>query len=153
MKKIYPDPFEKACWEYYLGDKHASIKIISNKAEDEIVPVKYFFRELYEMPQIEKIALDLCQGEILDIGTGSGCHSLELMKKGHIISALEIREGIAKLLFERGLNNIYHSDIFKFEDKQFDTLLLQMNGIGLVEDLNGLERFLSHTKSILKPGG
>jgi len=28
-----------------------------------------------------------------------------------------------------------------------------MNGIGLVEDLNGLERFLSHTKLILKPGG
>jgi len=37
------------------------------------------------MPQIEKIALDLCQGEILDIGAGSGSHSLELMKKGHIL--------------------------------------------------------------------
>ncbi|MCD4730033.1 MAG: class I SAM-dependent methyltransferase [Bacteroidales bacterium] len=153
MKKIYTDPFEQACWDYYLGDEDAAIKIISNKAEDEIVPVKYFFRDLKEMPEIEKMALDLCQGEILDIGAGSGCHSLELNKKGHFVSVLEIRKRIAELLTERGIRNIYHADIFKFKAKQFDTLLLLMNGIGLVEDLYGLDRFLSHAKSILRFGG
>ena len=153
MNKVYQDPFEQACWDYYLGDKDATIKIISNKAEDEIVPVKYFFRELNEMPEIEKIALDLCQGEILDIGAGSGCHSLELIKKGYIVNALEIKKGLTDLLILRGIKKVYHSDIFKFSDKQFDTLLLLMNGIGLVEDLNGLDRFLSHVKLILQPGG
>ena len=153
MNKVYQDPFEQACWDYYLGDKDATIKIISNKAEDEIVPIKYFFRELNEMPEIEKIALDLCQGEILDIGAGSGCHSLELIKKGYIVNALEIKKGLTDLLTQRGIKKVYHSDIFKFSDKQFDTLLLLMNGIGLVQDLNGLDRFLALAKTILKAGG
>ncbi len=153
MKKIYTDPFEQACWNYYLGDKDATIKIISNKAEDEIVPVKYFFRALNEMPEIEKIALNHCQGEILDIGAGSGCHSLELIKKGYIVNVLEIRKGFADLLTKRGVKNVWQTDIFIFTDKKFDTLLMLMNGIGLVQDLNGLDRFFIHAKSLLRSGG
>lgn len=153
MKKKFPDPFEQACWDYYLGDKNASIKIVSNKSADEIVHISYFFRELSEMPQIEKLALDLCTDEILDIGACTGCHSIELIKKGHRVHSLEIRKGLAELLSERRLINVFHADIFKFTDKQFDTLLLLMNGIGLVQDLTGLDQFLSHAKSILKTGG
>lgn len=143
----------QACWNYYLGDKDATIKITSNKADDEIVPIAYFFRELDEMPQIEKVALDLCRGEILDIGAGSGCHSLELDERGFSVGLLEIRKGLVDLLSDRGIKNVYSGDIFKFADKQFDTLLLLMNGIGLVQDLNGLDKFLAHSKSLLNPGG
>jgi hypothetical protein len=153
MKKKYTDPFEQAFWDYYLGDKDAALKIISNKAEDEIVPVKYFFRALNEMPEIEKIALNHCQGEILDIGAGSGCHSLELIKKGYIVNVLEIRKGFADLLTKRGVKNVWQTDIFIFTDKKFDTLLMLMNGIGLVQDLNGLDRFFIHAKSLLRSGG
>jgi len=60
---------------------------------------------------------------------------------------------LAELLTERRIKKVYHSDILKFSDKQFDTLLLLMNGIGLVQDLCGLDKFLFHAKSILKPGG
>ena len=153
MKKKYTDPFEQAFWDYYLGDKDAALKIISNKAEDEIVPVKYFFRALNEMPEIEKIALNHFQGEILDIGAGSGCHSLELIKKGYIVNVLEIRKGFADLLTKRGVKNVWQTDIFIFTDKKFDTLLMLMNGIGLVQDLNGLDRFFIHAKSLLRSGG
>lgn len=153
MIKKYSDPFEQACWDYYLGNKKATIKIISNKADDEIVPVKYFFRTLKEMPELEKIALNLCQGEILDIGAGSGCHSLELAKNEYSVHLLEIRKGLVELHREQGIKHIYHTDIFDFKEKPFDTLLLLMNGIGLAQDLNGLNKFLAHSKSILKPGG
>lgn len=153
MNRNFTDPFEQACWDYYLGDKETTIIITSNKADDEIVPIKYFFRELDQMPQIEKIALDLCQGEILDVGAGTGCHSLELIKRGHLVNLIEIKKGLIELLSEREINNIYHCDIFKFADKQFDTLLMLMNGIGLVQDLNGLDKFLAHIKSLLKPAG
>ncbi len=153
MKTNYSDPLEQACWDYYLGDKNAKIKIVSNKADDEIVPISYFFRELDKMPQIEKIALGLCQDEILDVGAGTGCHSLELIKSGHVVSALEIKKRMAELLIERGIKHVYHADIFQFQDQKFDTLLLLMNGIGLVGDLSGLDRFLVHSKPLLKPGG
>jgi len=149
----YIDPFVQACWDYYLGDKEANIQIISNKADDEIVPVSYFFREFDEMPYLEKIAMDSCQGEILDIGAGSGCHSIELDKRGHPVSLLEIRKGLVELIIDRGIKDVYHDDIFKFTDRQFDTLLLLMNGIGLVQDLNGLDKFLAHSKYLLHPGG
>jgi len=46
------------------------------------LPVKIFFREESEMSNIEKKALELCYDEVLDIGAGTGIHSLILQRNG-----------------------------------------------------------------------
>jgi 2-polyprenyl-3-methyl-5-hydroxy-6-metoxy-1,4-benzoquinol methylase len=147
------DPLEQACWDYYHGQKDLQIKIVSNKSDDEYLDIGYFFREWEDMPTIEKTALNWCEGEILDIGAGTGCHTLELKKMGHYVEALEIRKGLAELIRKRGIIKVYCTDIFEFQKKQYDTILMLMNGIGLVKDLKGLDLFLKHAKKLLKPQG
>ena len=38
------------------------------------------------MPMLEQKALQLAKGRVLDIGAGSGCHTLALQEKGLVIA-------------------------------------------------------------------
>jgi len=118
-----------------------------------MVPLKYFFREFEDMPALEQMALELCSGKILDIGAGSGCHSIVLQKRGLDVTALDISNGFVQVLKKRGLENVVLSDIMDYSLAKFDTLLMLMNGIGLVKNFEGLEKFLQHAKTLLNPGG
>ena len=42
------------------------------------------------MPLLEKTALEMAKGSILDVGAGSGCHSLALQEMGKEVCAIEI---------------------------------------------------------------
>ena len=52
--------------------------------EEDAVPLNYFFRDFSEMPKLEQHALELTKGRTLDIGCGSGCHSLYLQNEKEI---------------------------------------------------------------------
>jgi len=54
---------------------------------------------------------------------------------------------------ERGVKSILNEDIFALESGKYDTLLLLMNGIGLVGTLQRLETFLNHVKKLLAHDG
>jgi SAM-dependent methyltransferase len=147
------DPFEKAFFDYLEGDKSAEITVHCNKGDDEVIPISYFFRDYDKMPQLEKEALKLCIGSILDIGAGSGIHSLHLQNIGNEITALDIKPGFVKVMKKRGLSNVIQSDIFDFNKGKFDTLLMLMNGIGFTKNFDGLSVFLKQAKELLLPGG
>ncbi len=147
------DPFGQAFIDYFNGDKSAEIIIHCNKGDDDIVPVSYFFRDIDIMPKTEIIALENCSGKILDIGAGSGSHSLELLKRGHEVTSLDINPVFVKIMKMRGLNNVILSDIFNYSGSTYDTLLMLMNGVGFTRDFDGLHRFLGQARSLLNNGG
>jgi SAM-dependent methyltransferase len=125
----------------------------SSLDEEDTIPIPYLFRDYKEMPKIEQKALALCKGDILDIGCGAGSHSLYLQNKGLSITALDYSAGAVEVCKQRGIKNTICSDIYNYSDKQFDTLLLLMNGVGLACKLNKINKFFTHLKSLLKPGG
>lgn len=147
------DPFELAFLDYYNGNAKNEITIHCNKGDVDVVPLSYFFRTFENMPDIEKKALELCTGKVLDIGAGSGCHSLILKSQGLDVIALDIRSSFVDIMKKRGLSKTVCSDVYSFSEDSFDTLLMLMNGIGFAGDLKGLSRFLSHAKKLLKSGG
>jgi len=147
------DPFEKAFYDYLDGNHEAKIVVNINKGKADDIPISYFFRAYDEMPELEKKALSLCTGKILDIGAGSGIHSLFLQDNGKDVTALDIKQGFVDVMKKRGLKNVIHSDIFDYKGQGFDTLLMLMNGIGFTKNFNGLSVFLKSAKEILKPGG
>jgi hypothetical protein len=53
----------------------------------------------------------------------------------------------------RGVKNPVQADIHQLGAEQYDTILMLMNGIGLVGDLEGLASFLQRIKNNLRPGG
>src|SRR5690554_1355413 len=71
-------------------DPKAVIKVWSDIAETDELPVSYFFRSFDEMPLLEQQALSLCRGKVLDVGAGMGSHSLHLQKSGVDVTALEL---------------------------------------------------------------
>ena len=147
------DPLGNAILDYYKSNKKAQIKVRSDLAGLETIPVDHLFRSLDEMPELEKVAFTKVKGSVLDIGAGAGCHSLLLQKMGMHVTAIDVSPGAIQVISQIGINNFIHGNIFDLKDRKFDTLLMLMNGIGIVGDLQGLDHFLNHAKKLLKTGG
>lgn len=147
------DPLGAAIKDYYEGKLKAAIKVASDRAVDDVLPAYYLFRSLEEMPDWEKTALDECKGHVLDAGAGAGSHSLVLQSRGYEVTALDISLQATEVMRMRGIKNVIAGDIFSLPQSSYDTILLMMNGIGLVGDLDGLNAFLIAAKRLLAPGG
>lgn len=147
------DILGKALLDYQRGNYTEDIKTYSSLDEEDTLPLPYLFRGYDQMPPLEQKALQLCKGSVLDIGCGAGSHSLYLQKKGYDVTGLDRSEGAIKVCKERGLKQTIRHDLLDIEDMQFDTLLLMMNGIGIVGLLSNIDLYLNKMKSILKPNG
>jgi SAM-dependent methyltransferase len=105
------------------------------------------------MPELERIALDLAEGRILDVGAGSGCHSLALKKMNKTAVAIDISPLSVEVMKERGVDahevNLYDPS---FAEK-FDTVLMLMNGTGIIGTLENMPSFFARMKELLNPGG
>ena len=53
----------------------------------------------------------------------------------------------------RGVRNALCTDVFDFRGGPFDTVLMMGHGIGMVESLEGLARFLNHAKRLVPVNG
>ncbi len=145
------DVFGKALLDYLNDDYSEDILTYSSLDEDDVIPVPYLFRTYEDMPGIEQKALDLCNGHVLDIGCGSGSHSLYLQKKGIRVTALDHSAGAMECCQLRGIENTLCTPILEHKGMKYDTLLLLMNGIGIVGKLEQLKTYLEHFKSLMNP--
>jgi len=147
------DIFGKALMDYQTGQSAPDIITYSSLEEEDRIPVSYLFRDYSKMPRLEQQALNQCRGEILDIGCGAGSHSLYLQNKGFNVSSLDASAGAIETCKLRGIKNTVLSNLYDYQSKKFDTILLLMNGIGLAKNLANIDHFLHHLKSLLKPKG
>lgn len=147
------DILGQAIEDYYHKNKQHKLWVHDEHGPNLEMPVKTYFRTEKTMPELEKLALSLCKGKVLDIGAGAGSHALALQKKGFDVTALEISPKACEVIKKRGVEKVVQQDIFKYQSEKFDTLLLMMNGIGLSATPSGLRRFLKHAKTILNKDG
>jgi hypothetical protein len=121
--------------------------------DDDVIPVEGLFRSFEDMPELERIALEMAGGKILDVGAGSGCHSVALGKAGNSAVAIDISPLSVEVMKRRGLDarqvNLYDES---FTDK-FDTILMLMNGTGIIGTLENMPVFFERMKELLAPGG
>lgn len=117
------------------------------------MPVSYYFRKIELMPELERKAIGLCRGKVLDIGAAAGSHALQLQKNGLDVTALEISPSACEVMKDRGVQKIICEDFFKFKGEKYDTLLLMMNGIGISSTLDGFLKFLEKAEDLLTENG
>lgn len=153
MIKKEQDPMGQAIYHYFHYDDNTPIKFNTNITEGEELPVSHLFRKYREMPFIEKEALRLVKGKVLDVGAGSGAHSLYLQNNGFDVTSIDVSELSCEIMKEQGLKNVICDDIWTFEAEGYDTIIFMMNGIGLVKNLKGLQFFLEYIKSFLSSNG
>ena len=146
-------PFGMALLDYANGKNDAAFFFERDDGFVEEQPVSVYFRKPSDFFQHEHTALDLCNGHILDIGAGAGIHSLYLQDKGFDVTAIDILPEAVEVMSKSGVKDSRCADIFNYSGKPFNTLLLLGRGIGMVENLLGLESFLSEVKRLLKSDG
>ena len=147
------DVFGEALQDFYDKKYSEDIVVQATDFDDDTIPVPYLFRDYSEMPLIEQKALQMAHGTVLDIGCGAGSHSLYLQEQGHDVTAIDISQGAIKICQKRGVKKATTKDILSLTAVSFDTLLLLMNGSGIIGKLDKISNFLNHLKTLLKPGG
>ncbi|PWK18198.1 methyltransferase family protein [Xanthomarina spongicola] len=150
--KTMKDLFGKALLDYQNDNYTEDIITSTNISENDELPLPYLFRSFKEMPKLEKKALQLSKGKILDVGCGSGSHSLYLQEKGLDVKAIDISKGAIEVAKKRGVLNAEVLDILD-EKETFHTILFLMNGTGIFQELKNVSKYLKHLKSLLKPKG
>lgn len=147
------DPYSQALKDFYMGKTEEGLWLNTSYGEPEEMPLWYFFRSYEEMPDLEKMALSVCEGRVLDVGAGTGCHALVLQEFGNEVVAIDTAHEAVAVMKDSGLKTVKQADYFKLKDEKFDTLLCLMNGLGFIGKLNRLETFLKKADELLSKEG
>ena len=142
----------RAIADYNKSKKASKLRVFSPMFEEDEIPLATLFRSYESMPKIERKALDIAKGRVLDVGAGAGCHSLVLQEKGMDVTAIDISPLSVEAMKERGVKKVLKQNFFTLEG-QFDTILMLMNGIGIVGTLERMPEFFKQLDRILAPGG
>lgn len=148
------DPMGTAIAEYHRTGRAGTLRVFSSQFDEDEIPVEQLFRTLDEMPAIEQRALAMARGKVLDVGAGSGCHALALQEMGKVVTAIDISELSVEVMRQRGVEDARAIDLYdEHFVERYDTILLLMNGSGIIGNIVGIERFFYRMKQLLRPGG
>lgn len=147
------DPMGAAIYDFHKNGKAAKLRVFSSQFDEDEIPVEELFRDFESMPYLEKVALELAQGSILDVGAGAGCHSIALGQMGKRATAMDISPLSVQVMRERGVDAV-QADFWDpaFAGK-YDTVLMLMNGSGIIGKVDNMERFFNRIRELLNPGG
>ena len=148
------DLMGRAIWDYYYQENSEDLQTETSISELDDLPVSYLFRDYQEMNALEKKALDLSFGKVLDVGSGAGSHSLYLQNERKLeVTALDISPKSIEICKARGVKNAICEDLLQFSEKNFDTVLLLMNGTGIFQSLEHIDQYLQKLKNLVAENG
>ncbi|WP_437922034.1 class I SAM-dependent methyltransferase [Sphingobacterium sp. LRF_L2] len=148
------DVYGEALYDFFILQKTKEPLLLHSSYGDiEEMPIEVFFRDEDDFPELEHIALALCDGHVLDVGAGVGSHALYLQHKGFTVDTIEQSTLACNVMRSRGIQHVQSGDFFNLKDRKYDTLLFLMNGIGLAKTLEGFRELLRHAKGLLSDRG
>ena len=150
----HKDPMGAAIADYFTKGRAAKLRVFSSQFDEDEIPAEQLFRMFDEMPVLEQEALRRATGKILDCGAGSGCHALALQDMGKQVEAIDISPLSVETMQKRGVRQAYCVNLFDEHYLQkFDTILMLMNGSGIIGKLENMSTFFAKMKQLLNPGG
>ena len=146
--------FDRAMLDYFENKSKGTLLIHNTYGEPDEMPLDVYFRLEDELSDLEINALLICKGRVLDIGAGLGSLSLILQERGVELDALEISETFCSIMEQRGVKNILRNDFMTGDlDRQYDTLLMMLNGFGLCGSFDRLPSLFQQLDKALAPNG
>lgn len=148
------DPMGAAIADYFTHHKADKLRVFSSQFDEDEIPANQLFRPYNEMPELEQTALQMAKGSILDVGAGSGCHAIALQEMGKEVFAIDISPRSVEVMEKRGVKNVRQINLFDEHFLEtFDTILMLMNGSGIIGKLENIPAFFQKMKQLLRPGG
>lgn len=148
------DPMGQAIADFHRNGIAGRLRVFSPQFEEDEIPAETLFREFEEMPAIEQKALEMASGRILDVGAGAGCHALALQEMNKDVKAIDISPLSVETMKRRGVEDAELADFFEMQpETKYDTILMLMNGSGIIGKIENMSRFFNHLHSVLAPGG
>ena len=145
------DPVGAAIRDYCSTGKAGRLRVFSSQFDEDGIPVAGLFRTYPEMPALEQKALQLAGGLILDVGAGSGCHTLALKEMGKDALPADISPLAVEVMRARGLDarlvNLFDPRLAG----QFDTVHMMMNGSGVIARLEKIGALFRRMTPVLTP--
>lgn len=148
------DPMGAAITEYQQTGRAGKLRVMSTMFDDDEIPVPHLFRTFAQMPPLEQQALALARGRVLDVGAGAGCHALELQSRGLEVKAIDISPLSCEAMNRRGIRDVQCVNLFDPRlTGTFDTILMLMNGTGIIGKLRHMPDFLERVRGLLSADG
>lgn len=147
------DLFGKALLDYYQNSFVPPLLLHNEYGPPETIPIDRFFWREDKFPDLELFALNQIHGKILEVGAGTGRHTLYMQNQGHNVSAMDISTSCGILMKKMGVEKIIIGDIYAYNENNYDTIIMLMNGIGIAGYISRLKKLLKHLKKILNPEG
>lgn len=143
-------PHGAALLAFESGDASATLACWHDGMRDD-APVAFGFRDTID--PLEAAALDLCHGRVLDLGAGTGVHTLRLQARGIAVTALDVEPACVAIMRRRGVRRAVQGDLLAFGEAPFETVLCVRNGLDKLGRLAWLPRFLDAVRGFMAPGG
>ena len=148
------DPMGVAIADFYKNGIAGRLRVQSSMFDEDEIPVAHLFREEDEMGDLELKALELSKGRILDVGAGAGCHALALQDRGVEVVAIDVSPLSVEVMTKSGVDdarlvNLYDEALCE----KFDTILMLMNGSGIIGKIANMPQFFARIDSLLAEGG
>ena len=147
-------PLGRALAAYASGDPGATLTVHVEDEPPEQLPASYFFREPSAMGAVDRAALELARGEVLDVGACAGAHAVPLVRAGHVVTAIDVIPEAVEILEGRGVPGARVASVWTFEPStRFDTILALMNGTSLAGTMRGLVPLLARLRELVASDG
>lgn len=148
------DPMGAAIADFYKNGVAGRLRVMSSMFDEDEIPVAHLFREEDEMGELELNALELSKGHVLDVGAGAGCHALALQDRGLTVVAIDVSPLSVDVMMKSGVEdarlvNLYDEAL----NEKFDTILMLMNGSGIIGKIANMSQFFARIDSLLAEGG
>ena len=153
--KISRDAYGQQLLAQY-NSKEATVEIIERDDNyiDTGSDAGAYFSEYEHWSPLEKRAVNLAAGRILDVGCGAGRHALYLQEKGYDATGIDSSPGAIKVCKLRGLKKALVrpiNDVDKFKPGSFDTILMMGNNFGLFGSFDSAQAILKKMSRITTP--
>jgi len=158
MKKLKPeeDTFGQEMWACYKGEEASEI-VERDDGYFNATPgnPKSYFSEYADWSPLDRKAMELVKGRVLDIGCGAGRHSLYLQNKGFDVLGIDSSPLAIKVCKLRGLKKarVMPIEELDFKPNSFDTVIMMGSNFGLFGGFKKAKRILKKLHKITSKNG
>ncbi|MFX0029517.1 MAG: class I SAM-dependent methyltransferase [Candidatus Hermodarchaeota archaeon] len=137
----------------FSKDNSIKLELIKKDKTKFSIDLGYYFRGYNELSKLEKRAISLARGDILDVGCATGYYIPRLILQGKV-DAIDISEQLINLANANGIEECRVADIFKYSPrKKYDTITLFENNIGLAGTYSKTSKMFTILTTLLKNNG